>query len=124
MRFKGMYRIELNNSLDFVKIISLKNGNFGFALRKRLFCNAKPTLLPCKTAAFGMQNNRFCKALIYRLLRNSYACKKYLHYFYPFPTYITRCANEAEQGAKAMLQPPKLSVSRMEMWLFHLLLPA
>ena len=119
-----MYRIEFNNSLDFVKIIPLKNANFDLALRKRLFCNAKPTLLPCKTAAFGMQNNRFYKALIYRLLRNSYACEKYLHYFYLFPTYITRCANEAEQGAKAILQPPKLSVSRMEMWLFYLLLPA
>ena len=96
----------------------MKNGNFDLALRKRLFCNAKPTLLPCKTAAFGMQNNRFCKALIYRLLRNSYACEKYLHYFCPFPTYMTRCANEAEQGAKARLQPPKPSVSRMERWLF------
>ena len=124
MRFKGVYRIELNNSLDFVKIISLENGNFDLALRKRLFCNVKHTLLPCKTAAFGMQNNRFCKALIYRPLRNSYTCEKYLHYFYPFPTYITRYANEAEEGAKAMLHPSKLSVSRMEMWLFYLLLPA
>ncbi|WP_424040329.1 hypothetical protein, partial [Prevotella nigrescens] len=34
-------------------------------LRKRLFCNAKPTLLPCKTAAFGMQNNRFYNALMH-----------------------------------------------------------
>jgi len=33
MRFKGVYRIELNNSLDFVKIISLKNANFDLALR-------------------------------------------------------------------------------------------
>jgi len=32
-------------------------------LRKRLFCDAKPTLLPCKTAAFRTQNNRFCNAL-------------------------------------------------------------
>ena len=55
-----------NNSLNFVKIISLKNGNFDLALRKRLFCDAKPTLLPCKTAAFGTQNNRFCKTLIAR----------------------------------------------------------
>ena len=124
MRFKGVYRIELNNSLSFVKIISLENSNFDLALRKRLFCNAKPTLLPCKTAAFGMQNNRFYNVLIIRLLCDSYACEKYLHYFYPFPTYMTRCANEAEEGAKAMLQPPKLSVSRMEMWLFYLLLPA
>nr|WP_257012833.1 hypothetical protein [Prevotella intermedia] len=34
------------------------------ALRKWLFCDAKPTLLPCKTAAFGMQNNRFCNVLV------------------------------------------------------------
>ena len=48
----------------FVKIILLKSDNCAFTLRKWLFCDAKPTLLPCKTAAFGMQNNRFYKALI------------------------------------------------------------
>ncbi|ATV39055.1 hypothetical protein CUB95_10550 [Prevotella intermedia] len=72
--------IEPNNSFDFVKIISTKNGNFDLALRKRLFCNAKPTLLPCKTAAFATQNNRFCNTLIERWLRNSCACEKYLHF--------------------------------------------
>ena len=72
------------NHLGFVKIISLKNDNFDLALRKRLFCNAKPTLLPCKTAAFGMQNNRFYNTLIYRLLYNSYTCEKYLHLYCPF----------------------------------------
>ena len=50
-------------------------------LRKRLFCDAKPTLLPCKTAAFGMQNNRFCNTLMYSKLRNSHSCEKYLHRF-------------------------------------------
>ena len=35
-------------------------------------------LLPCKTYAFGMQNNRFCKALVVRWLCDSYACEKYL----------------------------------------------
>ncbi|ATV26903.1 hypothetical protein CTM62_01765 [Prevotella intermedia] len=49
------------------------------ALRKRLFCIAKPTLLSCKTAAFGTQNNRFCNALMVRWLSSSYACEKYLH---------------------------------------------
>ena len=49
---------------SFVKIILLKSDNCALTLRKRLFCVAKPTLLPCKTAAFGMQNNRFYKALI------------------------------------------------------------
>ena len=72
--------IELENRFNFVKIIYRENSNFGLALRKRLFCAAKPTLLPCKTAAFGMQNNRFCKALIYKLLYNSYACEKYLYF--------------------------------------------
>ena len=48
----------------FVKIILLKSDNCAFTLRKWLFCYVKPTLLPCKTAAFGMQNNRFYKALI------------------------------------------------------------
>ena len=60
--------IELENHLGFVKIIYKENDNFGLALRKRLFCAAKPTLLPCKTAAFGTQNNRFYKTLIYKLL--------------------------------------------------------
>ena len=68
------------NHFGFVKIIYKENGNFDLALRKRLFCDAKPTLLPCKTAAFGTQNDRFWKALIYRLLCNGYACKKCLHF--------------------------------------------
>ncbi|ATV39524.1 hypothetical protein CUB95_10835 [Prevotella intermedia] len=47
-------------------------------LRKRRFCDAKQPLLPCKTYAFGMQNNRFCNALIIKWLRNRYTCEKYL----------------------------------------------
>ena len=69
------------NSPYFVKIISLENGNFDLALRKRLFCAAKPTLLPCKTATFGMQNNRFCNTLITRRLHKRYSCEKYLHFY-------------------------------------------
>ncbi|ATV25304.1 hypothetical protein CTM62_00215 [Prevotella intermedia] len=53
-------------------------------MRKRLFCDAKPTLLPCKRAAFRMQNNRFYNTLIIRLLRNSDACEKYLHLYLLF----------------------------------------
>ena len=68
------------NHFGFVKIIYKENGNFDLALRKRLFCDAKPTLLPCKTAAFGTQNNRFYKALIYRLLCNGCACEKCLRF--------------------------------------------
>ncbi|PJI21078.1 hypothetical protein CTM45_09505 [Prevotella intermedia] len=51
------------------------------ALRKRLFYDAKQPLLPCKTYAFGTQNNRFCKALIVRRLCSSLFCEKYLQYF-------------------------------------------
>ena len=58
--------IEFANSLDFVKIVPKKNGNFDLALRKRRFCDAKQPLLPCKTYAFGAPNNRFCKVLINR----------------------------------------------------------
>ena len=68
----------------FVKIIPLKKDNCVLALRKRRFCVAKEPLLPCKTYAFGMQNNTFYNTLVYRQLPDSYACEKYLHYYNPF----------------------------------------
>ncbi|PDP83370.1 hypothetical protein CLI69_00435 [Prevotella intermedia] len=49
-------------------------------LRKRRFCDAKQPLLPCKTYAFGMQNNRFCKVLKTSWLAKRYVCEKYLHF--------------------------------------------
>ena len=58
--------------------------------RKRLFCNAKPMLLPCKTAAFAMQNNRFCNTLITSKLHNSYAYEKYLHSYRLIPVHKIR----------------------------------
>ncbi|PIN28895.1 hypothetical protein CUC04_05555 [Prevotella intermedia] len=64
------------------------------ALRKRLFCNAKPTLLPCKTAAFTMQNNRFCNALIKRWLGKTYLCEKYLQRSCFIFAYIKKCEGE------------------------------
>ena len=64
---------------NLVKIIPLKSNNCALALRKRLFCDAKQPLLPCKTYAFGMQNNRFCNTLMYNGLRNSSVCEEYLH---------------------------------------------
>ncbi|PIK18062.1 hypothetical protein CTI16_02590 [Prevotella intermedia] len=67
------------NNSDFVKIIYKENGNFDLALRKRRFCNAKEPLLPCKTYAFGTQNNRFYNALIASLLHKRYVYKKSLH---------------------------------------------
>ena len=88
------------NHLGFVKIILKENDNFVFTLRKRLFCNAKPTLLPCKTAAFAMQNNRFCNVLIIRWLGNRYSCEKYLHRYGFLFAYIIRCVRETEQRLK------------------------
>ena len=76
-----LLKADAENTFDSVKIISLKNGNCVLALQKRRFYNAKPTLLPCKTAAFGMQNNRFCNALIANLLCNRYSCEKYLQLY-------------------------------------------
>ena len=85
------YKVVLQgNRFGFVKIISLKNGKFVLALRKRLFYVAKPMLLPCKTAAFGMQNNRFRKVLITRWLHDSCACNKSLHIFRLSPAYTMR----------------------------------
>ena len=72
----------IESHFDFVNIILKKNGNFDLTLRKRLFCDAKPTLLPCKTAAFGTQNNRFYKALITRELNNRSFTEKYLQLYY------------------------------------------
>ncbi|PJI19068.1 hypothetical protein CTM53_10855 [Prevotella intermedia] len=51
------------------------------ALRKRRFCDAKQPLLPSKTYAFGMQNNRFWNVLIINELRNRNACKKMFTHF-------------------------------------------
>ncbi|WP_180946314.1 hypothetical protein [Prevotella intermedia] len=69
------------NGFAFVKKVLKKNGNFGLALRKRLFCDAKQPLLPCKTYAFGTQNNRFCKALITSELYKSFAREKCLRIY-------------------------------------------
>ena len=93
----------LKKPLRFVKIIPLKSHNFDLALRKRLFCDAKPTLLPCKRAAFGMQNNRFCNALIINGLRSSYTCEKYLHLFLSLSDYKTRNKREKKVAGKAFL---------------------
>ena len=51
--------------------------NFDFSSFSRISCDAKEPLLPCKTYALGMQNNRFCSALIQRGLCDSYPCEKY-----------------------------------------------
>ena len=76
--FQCFFRAVSNKSPIFVKILPTKNGNFGLMVRKRLFCIAKQPLLPCKTYAFGMQNNRFCKVLVQRWLCDNYGCEKCL----------------------------------------------
>ena len=102
--FSHSFKVDfLKKPFRFVKIIPTKNDNFDLALRKRLFCNAKPTLLPCKTAAFGMQNNRFCNALIIKALRNNYACEKYLQLFHFLSNYKTRNKREKKVASKAFL---------------------
>ena len=96
--FSLYYRKPLqDNPFVFVKIILLKIDNCALALRKRLFCDAKPTLLPCKTAAFAMQNNRFCKALIISLLYNKHCSEKYLHHCCLFLPIVIRCIGETER---------------------------
>ena len=85
---------------SFVKIILTENGNFDLALRKRLFCNAKPTLLPCKRAAFGMQNNRFCKVLITSELSERYSCEKYIQFYYSLFVYKYRFYPNAKLRTK------------------------
>ncbi|AWX07794.1 hypothetical protein CTM55_03530 [Prevotella intermedia] len=56
-------------------------------LQKRRFCNAKEPLLPCKTYAFGMQNNRFCNTLITSELSKRHFFEKYLHLYSLLSTY-------------------------------------
>ena len=102
--FSHSFKVDfLKKPLRFVKIIPTKNGNFDLALRKRLFCNAKPTLLPCKTAAFTMQNNRFCNTLIIKTLHDNHACEKYLQLFLSLSDYKTRNKREKKIAGKAFL---------------------
>ncbi|PDP60542.1 hypothetical protein CLI71_05265 [Prevotella intermedia] len=63
---KSICFVKGRKHFSFVKIIPTKNDNFDLTLRKWLFCIAKQPLLPCKTYAFGTQNNRFYNTLIYR----------------------------------------------------------
>ena len=88
------------NSFSFVKIIQKENDNFVLALQKRRFCTPKEPLLPCKSGSFTMRNNRFYNTLIIKRLHNSYACEKYLHYFYLFSAYKIQNTSEAERCLK------------------------
>ena len=74
---------------NLVKIILLKNDNCALTLRKWLFCVAKPTLLPCKTYAFRMQNNSLCNALAINELNNKNTREKYSHIYHVLFAYKT-----------------------------------
>lgn len=78
-RFRSVYKnssVTAGNILFSVKRFLLKSDIYALALRKRLFCNAKQTLLPHKTYAFETQNNRFFNALIKSKLGDSCSCEK------------------------------------------------
>ncbi|PJI24228.1 hypothetical protein CTM59_08810 [Prevotella intermedia] len=67
--------------------------------------------MPCKTYAFEMQNNRFCKVLVHRWLCNSCGCEKYLQPCGVFRPYIIRCRGKRVgavwrigEGAKPLCQ--------------------
>ena len=78
----------------------MKSGNCALTLRKRRFCVAKEPLLPCKTYAFGMQNNRFCNTLIIRRLCDSCVCEKYLHLYCVVSSHRRRFWRGARKGEK------------------------
>gem|GEM_PF-676079 len=71
-------------------------------LQKRRFCVAKEPLLPCKTYAFGTQNNWFCKALIIKKLHNRCFYTGFLRYCPIFPvlsiTYVAAFQTSANSN--------------------------
>ena len=77
--------------------------NLDFSSFSLISCIAKPTLLPCKRAAFGMQNNRFYNVLIYRWLCYSCICEKYLHPYRPFSPYKKVCRGNIAGIGKVLL---------------------
>lgn len=59
-------------------VLSHRNGCQTARFHAQHSCDAKPTLLEGKRAAFRMQNNRFCNALTTSRLRDNCICGKYL----------------------------------------------
>ena len=60
-------------------------------------------ILPCKTAAFGTQNNRFYNALITNELHKSCVCKKLLHIYRLLSVYKMKSERVSEQETKRFL---------------------
>ena len=52
--------------------LSARCKTYCFAFQKRLFCAAKPTLLPCKTAAFAMPKRSYHFLRLFSLQNQSY----------------------------------------------------
>ncbi|PIN27864.1 hypothetical protein CUC04_11200 [Prevotella intermedia] len=71
------------------------------ALRKRLFCDAKQPLLPCKTYAFGTQKRRFYNALIASELCKTLAREKCLRNYGQWKAHgiETECVRKARLWA-------------------------
>ena len=74
--------------------------NFDISSFSLISCVIKPTLLPCKTAAFGTQNNRFYNTLITNELHKSYTREKLLHIYRLFSAYKTKNTRVSEQDTK------------------------
>ena len=91
----------------FCKDNILKNDNCALTLRKRRFYRPKAALLQGKRAAFTMQNNRFCNALIDRLLDDRHSLEESLHYLCSFPIGIYRCA-------LGFNEPPIIYIQRLQ----------
>ena len=119
--FQCFFLAVSNKSLIFVKILPTKNGNFDLAVRKRLFCDAKQPLLPCKTYAFAMQNNRFCKVLVHRWLCDCYGCEKCLQFRGVFRLYIIRYRGERVGVRKSDFCLEGLSCGSDVLLVFHCL---
>ena len=72
---------KLKTPRNFVKIIPKKNDSSVSTQQNRLFYDAIVPVLPCKTAAFAMQNNGYCNALIVRRLCKIIYSVKCLHFY-------------------------------------------
>jgi len=107
-------------SSAFVKIIYRENDNFDLALRKRLFCDAKPTLLSCKTAAFASYLDHIDVEIVYKIGRKTLVllCKQALFVAQYYPISVQQLAfqwfkvarKKSENLQKLLLWCRKVSV--------------
>ena len=78
-----------------------KIGCFSLVFQKRRFCDAKQPLLPCKTYAFGMRNNRFWRVKALLLIISGLCLVGYdsflLRFFIPLLYIEYRCREVEEK---------------------------